>query len=120
MERTENDRRSAALSWLATVRQVEPDPETATAYQLGLEDLPAWAVEQACKRIGYSKRAEYEKAWPELGDIRAIAEAAVRHRAEMEASRRLLAPPATPRADRERLAKFMADVKALIAKKGMK
>jgi hypothetical protein len=96
------------------------DKETAAAYLTGVSDVPAWAIERACRDIGFKPRPDYETRWPELGVIRDHATAHLRHEAEKRETQRLLAaPPITPVAP-EKLAKLRQDVEALIRRKAMK
>lgn len=117
-QKSDIQRRKDALKWLATVRQAKVDETTAAAYLTGVADLPAWAVEQACKDLGFRERGAYEGAWPELGAIRGIAVAKVKHHAEQRNSRRLLAPPegVTP-VDPEKWKQFRAMVDAHVKSK---
>lgn len=120
MSLEERTRRKDALKWLAVVRRADLDDATAAAYLTGVSDLPAWAVEKACKQIGFSERGEYEDKWPELARIRSVAQAAIRADVERAQSERLLASHRQEPADPSRLAQFLADVKAEVARKTMR
>lgn len=87
----------------------------------GLSDLPAWAVEKACRVIGNTERAEYEDKWPELGKIRGVALAAIKADDEHRQSERLLMTGRTEEpASQERLEQFKRDIAAELAKKSMR
>ena len=101
------------------MRRADLDDQVAGAYLTGVADLPAWAVEKACKQIGTTPRGEYEDKWPELGVIRSIALAAIKADEDRAQSERLLLSHRQERADPERLKRFLEDVKAVVAKKGM-
>ena len=58
------------VAWLVAVRRAELSREESAAYLGGLVDLPAWAVERACRYLGSQPRGEYEPAMPDLGAIR--------------------------------------------------
>lgn len=111
-------RRRDALKWLAVARQAKVDDVTAGAYLVGLADLPAWAVEKACRQIGYTERGEYEDKWPELGKIRGVALAAMKADHERAETSRMLTAHNEP-ADPERLRLFLEQVKAEVARKAM-
>lgn len=92
---------------------------TAAAYLTGLADLPAWAIEKACRHLGYRAREAYEDKWPELGTIRTVAIAEMRADAERAESKRLLTAHGEP-ADPARLQRFLDDIKAEIRRKAMR
>lgn len=117
----ESKRRKDALKWLAIVRRADVDATTAAAYLTGVSDLPAWAVEKACRKIGYSPREEFEDKWPELGTIRALASAEVRadeDRANAERLR-ITGHEETP-ASSERLEWLLSAIKREIARRSMR
>lgn len=101
------------------VRRAAIDDATAAAYAAGIEDLPGWAVEEACRAIGFRPRREWESAWPDLGAIRAAALTAMRTRADRAETARLLAPPDLVPVDPAKLANLRADVRALLERRRM-
>lgn len=112
-------RRRNALKLLAVHRQAKPDQETAAAYLVALQDMPADVLEQACHDIGYAPRGEHELAWPELGAIRARCEVIMRYRREQrELARPKLSDGDTP-LDFARLKHFKEDVAKLVKQKAM-
>ena len=112
-------RRRNALKLLAVHRQARPDQETAAAYLVALQDIPAEVLEQACQRMGYAPRAEHELAWPELGAIRARCDAIMRRlREEREQARPKLTDGDTP-LDLDRFKQFREDVAKLAKRKTM-
>lgn len=124
MVATENARRASALAKLAALRQAKGqgyDRETAAAYLTELTDVPAWAVERACQDIGRQRRAEYEKAFPELGQIREVALTHVRLEKNRRESQRLLtAPEYFVEPSPEVRDKFLADLRKLCGSKVMR
>lgn len=101
-------------------RQAKVDDVTAGAYLTGVADLPAWAVERACRQIGYTERGEYEDKWPELGKIRSAAVAAIQADEDRRESARLLNAPESERASPEKLAKLLEAAKAEVKRKAMR
>ena len=94
--------------------------ETASAYAVGLQDLPIHAVELACKDLGYRARAEYETAWPELGAIRERAVTILKlERERADSNRLLLQAPNVPELSPEKKAEIMAQFRAVLSKKVM-
>ena len=101
------------------VRRAELSREESAAYLGGLMDLPAWAVERACRYLGSQPRGDYEPAMPELGAIRVRAEAALRADRERRENARLLQAPDVEPVSAERVESFMARIREAIARKGM-
>lgn len=64
-----------ALSRLAIARATLLDEVTLSVYADALEDVDAGLVDRACRRLGKTPRAEYDTALPDVGTIRAVAEA---------------------------------------------
>lgn len=112
-------RRKNALKLLAVHRQAKPDQETAAAYLVALQDVPADVLEQACNYIGFTARGEHELAWPDLGTIRSRCEAILRYRREQRDSRRLLEDK-RPAISPERLASILEQCRAMSKTKAMK
>jgi hypothetical protein len=101
------------------VRRAELSREESAAYLGGLVDLPAWAVERACRYVGSHPRGEYESAMPDLGAIRARALAQIRLEQDRRDSARLLRAPDFEPVPTERIESFMAKIREAIGRKAM-
>lgn len=117
---TDTERLRKALKWLSNVRQAPVAAETASAYAVGLQDLPIHALEQAIRDIGYRARAEYETAWPDLGTIRARCDAILRVERERQEAKKLLTGKAPDPISPEQWADIKARFQAVIGKKVMR
>lgn len=117
---SDTQRRKNALKWLSTVRQAKVDSETAAAYLLGLERVPAHIVEQACEDLGRTARAEYESSWPELGAIIARCDAIARVERERAEAKRLLTGRAPDPISPEKWEELKQRFRAVIGRKAMR
>lgn len=67
---TDNERKLQALTKLAVRRQAtQLEPSTYVVYLEDLQQTPLEVVELACETVGKAPRAEYETAYPPVGNL---------------------------------------------------